>query len=180
VTRTKTWSDATITLRGWREDDVASLAKLRNDTDLQEQLMSRPRPNTADMVRQWLARRSRRPENVFLVIEDTRRQEIAGYVQYINVDAINGTAEFGICIAPDFQGQGHAGAAMVLAERCLREEFNGRKVVLKVLASNTRAIRLYKRQGFEKCGLLRSQFLQNGAFQDVVIMEKFIKSPESG
>ena len=171
-------SDRAVALRSWREEDLPSLLKLRNDQALQEQLMTQPRSNTEDTVRQWLARRSSGPENVFFVIEDTQRHEVAGYLQYTHMDSVNGTAEFGICIAPEFQGQGHAAAAMTLAECYLREVFKGRKVVLKVFADNTRAIRLYEKRGFEKCGLLKRQFLRQGMFQDVVIMEKFIKSPE--
>jgi RimJ/RimL family protein N-acetyltransferase len=163
-----------VLLRGWREDDIPALLKLRNDWDLQEQLMTQPRPNSDDTVRQWLARRSAGPENVFFVVADVPTNEVAGYLQYTNIDTLNGTGDFGICIAPAFHGRGHAPAAMNLAERYLKEVFNARKVVLRVFADNARAIRLYEKQGFQKCGLLRRQFLREGVFQDVVIMEKFL------
>lgn len=168
-------SDEIVLLRNWQERDIAELLRLRNDRALQEQLMTQPRPNSEESVRQWLSRRSAGPDNVFFVVEDIRSGQLAGYLQYTDLNTLNGTADFGICIAPAFHGCGHASAAMDLAERYLKNVFNTRKVTLKVFADNSRAIRLYEKRRFDRCGLLRRQFLRDGVFQDVVIMEKFLE-----
>jgi RimJ/RimL family protein N-acetyltransferase len=80
----------------------------------------------------------------------------------------------GICISPEFQGKGYATASLKLAEEYLKGFFSIRKITLKVLASNNAAILFYKKNGFNNCGTYSEHFFQNGSFQDVVLMEKFL------
>lgn len=163
-----------VVLRAWQEADIEPLSRLRNDIALQEQLMSQPRPNSAESVRQWLVGKSDQPDVAFFVITDAPSGAVAGYLQYVDVARQNGHASLGICVAHAFQGLGHAAAAMTLAEAYLKRVFATRKVMLKVYADNARAIRFYEKHGFAECGRLKRHALRDQDFHDVLMMEKFL------
>ncbi len=150
------------------------MGSLRNDLLLQEMLLSRPRPNSAERVREWVSEKSNRDDGVFFVVAERGRNQVLGYVQVVNMNTINGTGELGICIAPDAQGRGYGGAAMSLLEDYLKRTFRMRKLVLHVSSDNEGAIRLYKRLGFDEIGRMKQHFMKEGEYRDVLIMEKFL------
>ena len=163
-----------VILRAWRDDDVAALARLRNDVALQQQLMAQPRPNSHARVLQWLKDRSERTDGVFFVVAAASDDRAVGYVQLADMDIFHGHARLGICLSPDAQGTGWAAQAMALLEAYVREVFGLRKIVLEVLCSNARAIRFYDKQGFSTVGVLRQHVFMHGAHVDVQWMEKLL------
>lgn len=167
--------DDRIVLRAWTPNDLDALGELRNDLTLQEMLMSQPRPNSSDRVREWLVEKSGRDDGVFFVIAARDSDRVLGYVQVVNMNAMHGTAELGICIGPDQQGSGYGSAAMNLLEDYLQRVFNMRKLLLHVFADNDGAVKFYFGLGFEEAGRMKRHFLNNGEYRDVIIMEKFLK-----
>ena len=165
--------DDRIELRAWSEKDIDALGRLRNDLVLQEMLMSQPRPNSANRVLDWLAEKSARDDGVFFVISERDSDRVFGYVQVVNMSAMHGTGELGICIDPDAQGSGYGVAAMSLLEDYLKRVFGTRKLLLHVFADNKVAVAFYLKLGFDEVGRMRDHFLNNGEFRDVIIMEKF-------
>jgi ribosomal protein S18 acetylase RimI-like enzyme len=63
----------------------------------------------------------------------------------------------GLAVDPDAEGHG-AGRALMHALIDLARERGGRRMTLRVFASNPRAQRLYERLGFELEGVLRGEF----------------------
>jgi RimJ/RimL family protein N-acetyltransferase len=161
-----------IVLRAWAQDDLDALGKLRNDLTLQEMLMSQPRPNSADRVRDWLTDKSQRDDGIFFVIADRDSDRVLGYVQVLNMNTMHGTGELGICIGPDSQGSGYGSSALELLEDYLQRVLNVRKLLLHVLADNEGAVKFYLKLGFDEVGRMKAHFLNNGEYRDVVIMEK--------
>ena len=159
-------------LRPWREGDLEFLAGLRNDVELQAQLMTQPRPNSLSRVREWLQLRSGQEDSLFFVIADAAGNEPVGYVQVQNLRLLHRTGELGICLAPAAQGRGHGREALALLEKYLQDTFALRKLVLQVLDDNAGAIRFYERHGFTPVGRLGNHFYLNGVYCDVRIMEK--------
>lgn len=166
--------DNRIELRAWREQDIDALGRLRNDVLLQEMLLSRPRPNSADRVRDWVTEKSNREDGVFFVIAARSNDQVLGYIQVVNMSAMNGTGELGICIGPDLQGSGYGTAAMTLLEDYLKRTFGVRKLVLHVSADNQGAVNFYINLGFDEVGCMKQHFLKGGEYTDVLIMEKFL------
>ena len=90
-----------------------------------------------------------------------------------------------VAIRPQFQGRG-IGYSILFEALQLIKETECEKIFLEVDFTNTIAIRLYSKLGFEKCGL-RKQYYQNlnGKNTDALIMEKGLidpalkKNPES-
>ena len=90
-----------------------------------------------------------------------------------------------VAIRPQFQGIG-IGYSILFEALQLIKETECEKIFLEVDFTNTIAIRLYSKLGFEKCGL-RKQYYKNlnGKNTDALIMEKSLiyqaikKHPES-
>lgn len=163
-----------LTLREWREEDLAAIARLRNDVELQSLLMARARPNPVERVRQWLADRAARADMLFFVIASNVDGSVLGYVQVANIDAFQGTGELGICLGREAQGQGFADECCALLEEYAGRTLALRKFTLRVLASNARAIAFYRRRGYREVGRLERQFPVEDGYADVVLMERFL------
>lgn len=162
------------TLREWREHDLAAIAALRNDIELQSRLMTQARPNSIARVRQWLTERTSAEDVLFFVVALKRDDSVQGYLQVTRLDRANGTGELGICLSNAAQGSGIARESCTLLERYLRTTFSLRKLTLSVLADNARAIGFYVRSGYREVGRFERHFLANGSHHDVVLMERFL------
>lgn len=162
-----------LILREWRESDLDALATLRNDVDLQALLMAQAKPNSTENVRVWLHGRSNRDDVAFFVAA-ALDQSVLGYLQVLNIDRSQGVGDLGICFSPAAQGRGLAREACALLELYLRTTLHLRKLTLKVLTSNLRAIAFYRKEGYREVGILERQFRMHDRFEDVMIMEKFI------
>ena len=161
-----------VTLREWRESDLEALAKLRNDLGLQALLMAQAKPNTVDRVRAWLVDRSTRSDMVFFVIADNAEGAVLGYLQVADIDSFSGHGDLGICLSPTAHGRGLAREACMLLEDYLQQTLGLRKLTLKVLAENTRAIAFYRKCGYREVGLLQQHFRSGNQFHDTLIMER--------
>ncbi|MCK1638809.1 GNAT family N-acetyltransferase [Bradyrhizobium sp. 157] len=75
----------------------------------------------------------------------------------------------GIALLPEFRRQGIGGRLMRQTLDAARD-FGLRRVELTVRESNTAAIRLYKKFGFEIEGLQRNRILVDGGYENLVLM----------
>lgn len=164
-----------ILLREWRESDLSVLASLRNNVELQTLLMSQPRPNSEDRVRTWLNEISARENTVFFVIARHIDDAVEGYLQVTNIDKFSGHGELGICVSPDAQGKGIASEACDVLEQYLSRILMIRKIVLKVLVENYRAVSFYRKRGYRDVGVLKAHHLTAKIYHDVLMMEFELK-----
>lgn len=171
-------SSANIVLRPWKEADIALLTTLRNDVELQKQLLSRPRGSQENDVRAWAAARSGSQDQLFFVIALKDDDSAAGYLQFSGINPVDRKAELGICLAPARQKHGMGREAIELAAAHLHQTWNIRKLHLRVVSTNTGAIRCYLACGFAECGRYKEDVFLDGAFHDVVLMERFLSGGE--
>lgn len=164
----------TIVLREWRETDLEALASLRNNIDLQTLLMSQPKPNSVERVRTWLTGRSGRDDVAFFVIASRADDGVVGYVQVTNIDTFHGHGELGICLSPEAQGKDLARDACDLLEAYLLKSLVLRKLILKVLVDNQRAIAFYRKYGYRDVGVLEGHHRAADGYQDVLVMERHL------
>jgi diamine N-acetyltransferase len=162
-------------LRSPREDDKNFLVGLRNDVPLQMLLMALPRANSSSRVDEWVSRLTDDPASLFFVVADKETDKAIGYIQLTKMEFVHGHGELGICLGEEHRGRGYAADAFALLERHARSVFNIRKIILYCLASNERAIGFYKKTGYETVGTLKEHFYQEGAYRDVLIMEKHLR-----
>ena len=163
-----------VVLRPWCDEDIPVLMRLRNDVALQTQLITQPRPNSRERVMQWLRDRCERTDVVFFVVAAANDNRVLGYVQLASIDVLNGCSDLGICMDPETHGSGAAVQSLSLLEVYAIQVFGMRKIVLKVLCSNCRAIAFYAKQGFSRVGVLREHAFLQGSYLDVLIMEKIL------
>ena len=122
----------------------------------------------------WQQRLAENPDAILLLIATARSGRPVGFVQLTALDTLHGTADLGICLAASARGKGHAAEALRLLEEYAVAVFNLRKILLRVLAENTRALALYRQVGYREIGVLQRHFYQDRAYKDVVLMEKFL------
>jgi RimJ/RimL family protein N-acetyltransferase len=164
---------STTILRAPEPSDLEFLRGLRNDADLQFLLAARPRANSEQRVRDWLARHLDDPQTLFFIIADASRAP-CGYIQLTHIDPIDRHGRLGICLAPAAQGRGHATDALALLEGYARDTFGVRKVVLSVLSTNARAIAFYQANGYLSVGVHKRHVFLKGDFNDLCLMEKLL------
>lgn len=162
-------------LRPIEKGDLAFLHRLRNDFPLQKMLMSQPRSNARERVKAWVDRLSCDSSAALFLIVAAGTGQPLGYAQLKQIDLLHGTADLGICLASEAQGKGHASDAMRLLEDYGADVFRLRKILLHVLGENTRAVGLYRKNGYREVGVLRQHFYQQRQYKDVVLMEKFLE-----
>jgi len=166
--------DGILGLRNAEETDLPLLASLRNDVAVQQLLGAVPRPNSRRKILAWLDRYETEPDRLLFVIALEETDQPVGFLQVVGLDTVHGTGELGICLERTFRGRGYAVCALALLERYLRDVFGLRKLVLHVLASNARAVACYDRAGYRHVGVHRLHWYQNGAYHDVLVMEKLL------
>ena len=86
------------------------------------------------------------------------------------IDWINRTAMFGVWIAPDAQGNGAGKAATAQMIAVAFGRLNLHKVALEVLASNERAVSMYRSLGFSEEGRFVGEVFVDGKYEDVIRM----------
>jgi RimJ/RimL family protein N-acetyltransferase len=152
--------------------DIEFFKSLRNDLDLQCQLLSLPRPNSHSRVAEWVRAMNDDDSTLFFTIRSLAKDCPVGFVQVREMHHVHRTGYLGICIAAHAQGQGYGKSSIQLVENIVTRIFNLRKLVLHVFGSNAKAISLYQNLGYTEVGVLREHFYNDGLFHDVKIFEK--------
>ncbi|MBP1906642.1 ribosomal protein S18 acetylase RimI-like enzyme [Paenibacillus turicensis] len=84
--------------------------------------------------------------------------------------------EFGVCVLKQFWGYG-IGKNLLTQSITWADANNVKKITLNVLESNTTAIELYERFGFEIEGILKNdKILSDGKFYNTILMGRFNKN----
>ena len=79
------------------------------------------------------------------------------------------TGVLGMGLLPPFRGQG-IGAGLIRRTLAAAKAFGFHRVELTVWQSNTSAIELYKKVGFEKEGVQRDAIHVDGVYEDLILM----------
>jgi RimJ/RimL family protein N-acetyltransferase len=105
---------------------------------------------------------------IFFAIRARSSAEIIGYLQVTAIQAIHRSAVLGILIAkPENRGRGFGREAMQLVIDYCWRHLNLTRLSLAVLPSNTSAMALYRRLGFETEGRLRKALFLDGQWTDL-------------
>ncbi|HPZ06637.1 MAG TPA: GNAT family protein [Candidatus Eremiobacteraeota bacterium] len=102
-----------------------------------------------------------------------------GTIDLYNIRWRDRTTNIGIMIGEkDYWGKGYGADAIMSLMKFVFNELDLRRIELKVVEYNLRAIRCYEKCGFKKEGCLRKKVLWNGKYYDQYIMailkEEFI------
>jgi RimJ/RimL family protein N-acetyltransferase len=87
--------------------------------------------------------------------------------------------EFGVSVLKDFWGYG-IGKNLLKESIAWADSNDIKKITLNVLETNTKAIELYKRLGFEIEGILKNdRILANGEYYNTIVMGRFNDSKKA-
>ncbi len=161
-----------IYLREITRDDLIRIQVWHNDKNLYDTLGETSRFVNQETVVEWFNQyQLNRQTQIRLAICLKENNHHIGNVNLIHMDRISQQAEFHIFIAdPAERGQSHGYHATQL---CLAHAFNDQnlnRIYLYVLPSNTAAINIYKKCGFQQEGICRQATFKKGQFHDLILM----------
>jgi len=115
-----------------------------------------PHPVTQEMVAARYERITRSPSELWFFIYERTSLRPIGTTFFSEMDRVNRTAEFNISIgATDCWGKGYGTEATRLMLTYAFDVLGFHTVWLRVIGANERAIRAYRRAGFQDAGRLR-------------------------
>ncbi|MBA3925964.1 GNAT family N-acetyltransferase [Listeria rustica] len=98
---------------------------------------------------------------------------ILGYHSPIPLKSNEHVWTLDIAVHPNFQKHGVGSALMEELYRIAKAE-NKKKISLRVLSTNEKAIQFYTKHGFQKEGQLHNEFIIDGKYVDDIFMAVFL------
>lgn len=142
--------------------DLAFLNEVRND--FAAEYLHDSRTFTMEETRAWFY--ATNPYFWIIWSEGNR----VGYFRLSNFSPANHNIYIGADIHRNYQGKGFAQEAYKKFIPLLFEVYHLNKISLEVLATNERAVHLYKKLGFVKEGVKRQEVLKDDKYIDSIIM----------
>ncbi len=152
--------------------DAAAISAIYNE-GIEDRLATlETRLSTPDDRRDWLAARG--PRHPVLVAEIGGEVVGWGSLNVFNPRAAyDRVADFSIYVGRAARGRG-VGRALIMALVERARAIGYHKLVLAAFPHNAAGMALYARAGFRRVGVYREQGRLDGAWVDVVIMEKLL------
>lgn len=157
-----------IMLRPLERQDLHFVHELSNDAKIMRYWFEEPYETFSELSQLYDRHVHDQRERRFIVTDSLG--ELIGLVELIELDHIHRRGEFQIIIAPNRQGHGHATYATKLAIRYAFRVLNLRKLYLIVDRSNTAAIHVYEKCGFQHEAELIEEFFSNGIYHNALRM----------
>jgi len=161
-----------IRLRAYQKDDVPKALEFVNDPKVKLFLTTGiPFLYRLEDEEKWYEGLGKDPtQSLSFAIEDKETGQYIGGCGYNKIDWKNSFAVVGIFVAPSHHGRGYGTDAMNVLVNFIFSEMNLNKIVLYVFGFNERAIKSYKKCGFQVEGSLREQVFRDGQFHDELVM----------
>jgi L-amino acid N-acyltransferase YncA len=165
--------DVIVAIRRATLDDAAGIAAVLNDVVAERDYTILDGPFSTDAERAFLASLPARSA----VFVPEREGAILG-AQSIDLFSAASTAmghvgTMGTWIRHDARGRGF-GRRLAEASLAFAREHAYSKLVVQVLASNSRALAFYRALGFTDIGIARAHVFLNGALRDEIYLEKLL------
>lgn len=170
-----------ITLRTIEAEDMEFFQHATNDPAVREG-MTTPWPYNAEQRRDYFEERVSDRSFVNLAICSTdetadeatddgvyrrRGGEMMGAISLHNIMKEAGSAELGLWLAPEFQGNGYGTEASRLMTRYAFDELRLHRIQACVLATSEPSHRVWEKLGYEKDGVHRDEAFTDGEYVDV-------------
>lgn len=161
----------TLVLTGLQESDAPRLQEWRRDPEILDGALGYPFPSSLaaeiDWIRSFACKGT--PQDICLAVRAAAQGELLGYCLLRNIDWIARVAEFGIVVGPGSRGSGIGRASLSLTRDYATTQLALRRIWLRVVDYNARAIELYRSSGFELEGRLPRHVHRAGALHDVLL-----------
>ncbi len=145
---------------------------LSENSELRDQIGDQSVPSIEDQMK-WF-KRVQEPDRKFFSLVTIPDQVLIGNCGFVDIDSGKSMATLRITIGDnDYLGKGLGSEAIRLLVQYAFEKAGWKRLQLKVLADNGRAIRTYEKAGFEP----KSVDLQNGKMIITMELEWYAGSP---
>lgn len=161
---------ASVRVRPASPDDVGAMTEIYNEGIRGRTATFETRERAPDEVATWLGD----PRHPVLVAEADGR--VVGWVSastYRARECYAGIAEFSVYVAGTARGRG-VGDALLAAFVPACEAAGIWKILSRIFPENEASLRLCARHGFREVGVYRRHAKLDGAWRDVVIVERLI------
>ena len=149
--------------------DAAAIAAIYNEGIEDRVATFETRPRTAADILKWFD--ARHP--VIVVEDEGRVVAFAATSAYRTRECYDGVAETSLYVARDRRKRGYGAAALEAITRAA-ERARFWKLVSRVFPENAASRALLRRAGFREVGTYRRHARLDGAWRDVIIVEKLI------
>jgi len=161
--------------------DVDALYVVKNDAEVAGMLGGFSTGYSKADLEAWIAFHREAKDEALFVIADAKDRAV-GHVGLYKVNHRIRSAEFAIVIGDrSIWGKGLGRACTRFAIEYGFDELNLRRIYLEVLATNERAIKLYRALSFVEEGRLRQAQWKRGRYIDVLVMgllsEEYRRNP---
>lgn len=157
-----------ICLRPISMNDTEFVLELRNDLeDSMSYFSDYPVYDFEHM--NWLRTKQQKDMDMIILVEGER----AGRVRITNIDYRNQRCEFGIHLHKNFRGKGIAYEAGKLIIEYVFENLPIRKIYLHTMEENERAVKLFKKLGFQIEGVFVEEIYKDGKWRNILRMACF-------
>ncbi|MGG1661625.1 N-acetyltransferase family protein [Brevibacillus sp. NRS-1366] len=166
----------TYTIRSANEKDAKELSALRMQIDGETENMDREKGEAFIDIpgfEQLIKTDTDSPRNIFLVAVALDR--IVGFsrCEGVQLKRLSHKVEFGVCVLKDFWGYG-IGKNLLQESVAWADSSGIKKMTLSVLETNDKAIKLYKKLGFEIEGILKKdKLLSDGNYYNTIMMGRW-------
>jgi phosphinothricin acetyltransferase len=163
-------ASAGVEVRPAGEGDTSRIAEIYNEGIRGRTATFETRERTAADVRTWLG------DPLHPVLVADCGAEVVGWIAasaYRPRECYRGIAEFSVYVAGSQRGRG-VGDALMAAFLPACEAAGLWKVVSRIFPENAASLRLCARHGFREVGVYRRHGRLDGAWRDVVIVERLL------
>jgi diamine N-acetyltransferase len=161
---------ADIRLRALKENDIWILHKWVNDPEIIKYTYFF-HPVSEMEQKEWFNSLTGQKNDILIGIELKKNEKLIGTCGFHNIDHICRKAELFIKISEkEMWGQGFGEQTLEILLDFGISDLNLKRIWLRVLADNERAINLYKNVGFEVEGLMKEDFYIQGRYKDIILM----------
>lgn len=175
----------TVRLREYRKEDIPIKLSYINDPEVLKYLEPGiPYPMTLNEELRWFEGISAFKDTYRFAVETVDENLYIGDCGINSIDWKNSIASVTIFIGHgEYQSKGYGTEAMSLLVDFAFNESNLNKVRLSVYSFNERAIKSYRKCGFQIEGILRQEIFRNGKYHDVIAMgllrDEYIKKNDT-
>lgn len=170
-------------IRPARLSDAAAIAEIYNQGIRGRQATFETEERTVEERERWLATHDEGHPCLVAVITEEREngtpeERVVGWVStdtYRPRHCYRGIAEFSVYVHDDYHGRG-IGLALMEAIIVAAEEAGLWKLVSRIFTENTASRALCARTGFREVGVYEKHAQLDGAWRDVVIVERLLRS----
>ncbi|WP_307251431.1 GNAT family N-acetyltransferase [Croceifilum oryzae] len=158
-------------LRKMTNEDTELYHKWRNDIEVIRSTYLSLDMYHMDETKEFVTRILESPTGKSYIMVEKENETPIGIISLVNIDYKNRNAECIIDIGEkEYWGKGYGSEGLKLLLDLAFYEMNLHRVALKVFSFNDRAIRLYKKIGFQEEGISRQSLFRNGKWHDIIHM----------